>query len=333
MIGAAGALLAACHRNEALTVSRTPRLHMRRLDREIGAIAARAAPGALGFGLMNLESGQFWVRLDARPFPMMSVAKLPIACAVLAEMEARRLTLADPLTLTDVELSPPPSPIADAWPGRTAYSAGELLTAAVVDADNTAADLLMKRIGGPGAVEAWLQGKKVDEVRVDRYAREVLPALFGMASFRAAWKGAAAFQAAVTGVPPDRRRAATLTFLADPRDTATPRGMLGFLRRLHDGELLSDASVQRLTALMTQVPRAGDGLKAGLPAGAAFAHMPGASATDQGLTAADNDAGIFTLPDRRSYAIAAFLSGSTAPERDRAGLFADLARAAVRAVG
>jgi len=60
---------------------------------------------------------------------------------------------------------------------------------------------------------------------------------------------------------------------------------------------------------------------------------PGTSGADQGLSAAYNDVGIFTLKDRRSYAIAAFLTGSTAPDADRATLFADLGRLAVRSVG
>jgi len=333
VIGAAGLVLAGCHKDEALTVSRTPRLDMKRLDREVPAIAARAAPGVLGFGLANLESGEFWVRLDDRPFPMMSVFKLPLACAVLAEVEAGRLNLAETLTLTDKTLSPPLSAIADAWPTRAAYTAGELLTATVVDSDNTAADLLMERIGGPGAVEAWLQSKKVDEIRVDRYERELGPAVLGMASFRAAWKGEAAFAAAAATVPPARRHAAALAYMADPRDTSTPRGMLGFLRRLNDGELLAQTSMTRLLALMAQTPRGADRIKAGLPKGVSFAHKPGTSGTDQGLTPAFNDVGIFTLPDRRSYAIAAFLSGSTAPEPVRAALFADLGRLAVRSVG
>src|SRR5471030_254271 len=112
-----------------MTASRTPRLDMERLDKEVAALAARAAPGVLGFGLMNLESGEFWVRLGDRTFPMQSVFKLPLACAVLSEVDAGRLKLAETLTLTDQTLSPSWSPIADAWPGRTTYTALELLTA------------------------------------------------------------------------------------------------------------------------------------------------------------------------------------------------------------
>jgi beta-lactamase class A len=237
------------------------------------------------------------------------------------------------LTLTDKELSPAWSPIADAWPGRTTYTAGELLAAAISDSDNTAADLLMKRIGGPGAVNAWVQDKGVQEVRIDRYEREVQPDVFGMASFRAAWKGQPAFAAAMATVTPARRRAAMLAYMADPRDSATPRGMLGFLRRLDQGELISTASTRRLETLMLAASRGNDRLKAGLPKGASFAHTPGTSAVTDGLSAAYNDVGIFTLADKRSYAVAAFLTGSTAADSARAALFADLGRLAARSVG
>jgi beta-lactamase class A len=316
-----------------MTASRTPRLDMKRLDKEVAALAARAVPGVLGFGLMNLESGEFWVRLGDRTFPMQSVFKMPLAAAALSEVDAGRLSLAETLTLTDQTLSPPWSPIADAWPGRATYTALELLTAAVSNSDNTAADVLMKRIGGPGAVSGWLQAKKIEEIRVDRYERELQPNVYGMVSFRASWKGEAAFNAAMATVAPAKRRAAMLAYMADPRDSATPRGMLGFLRKLDEGELISPASTRRLLTLMLESPRGADRIKAGLPKDASFAHKVGTSGTDLGLNAAYNDVGIFTLKDRRSYAIAAFLTGSTAPEADRAALFADLGRLAIRSVG
>jgi beta-lactamase class A len=88
-----------------------------------------------------------------------------------------------------------------------------------------------------------------------------------------------------------------------------------------------------LLSIMLTSLRGADRIKAGLPKGTSFAHKIGSSGTDQGLNAAYNDVGIFTLADRRSYAIAAFLTGSTAPEADRAALFAELGRLAVRSVG
>ncbi|MFI4966391.1 MAG: class A beta-lactamase [Caulobacterales bacterium] len=333
LIAAAGLALAACGKSQPLTASRTPKLDMAGLDAGVTAIAARAAPGVLGFALMNLESGQFWDRLGDRTFPMQSVFNMVLGAAALAEVDAGRLKPSEVLTVTDKELSPPWSPIADAWPGRTTYTVDQLLTAAVSVSDGTAADLLMKRIGGPGAVTAWLQGHDISEVRVDRYQRELQPDTYGMASFRASWKGAAAFDAARATVPPTQRYAAMRASMSDPRDSTTPRGMLGFLRRLDEGELLSPASTRKLLTLMIASPRGADRIKAGLPPTAHFAHKIGTSGTVDGLTAAFDDVGIFTLADKRSYAIAAFLSGSTAPEASCAALFADLGRLAVKSVG
>jgi beta-lactamase class A len=142
-----------------------------------------------------------------------------------------------------------------------------------------------------------------------------------------------AFSVAKATVPPEKRRAAMLAYMAAPQDTSTPRGMLGFLRKFDEGELLTPVSTRRLLTIMLGSPRGNDRIKAGLPKGASFAHKIGTSGTDQGLNAAYNDVGIFTLADRRSYAVAAFLSGSTAPETDRAALFANLGRVAAASVG
>ena len=333
LIGAAGLALAACGDAKPLTASRTPVLKVDRLNREIGVLAQHALPGILGVGLTNLESGQHFTLAGDRHFPMQSVMMLPLATAVLSEVDAGRLSLAEPLLLTEKDLSPPWSPIANAWPGRSAYSAQELLVAALNDSDNTAADLLMKRIGGPGVVAAWLQAQKIAEVRVDRYERDLQPAMLGMASFRPAWKGAAAFAAARDTVAPAVRRAATLAYMADRRDTATPEGMLTFLSKLDAGEMLSAASTRRLLAIMSAAPRAAGGLKAGLPKDAIFARTTGSSGTDQGLSSADNEVGIFTLRDRRSYAVCVFLTGSTALESERAALFGDLGRAITAGIG
>ncbi|MFL5296345.1 MAG: class A beta-lactamase [Phenylobacterium sp.] len=332
LTGGASLVLAACSREPPLTASRTPPLKMDALNTEVAALAQRALPGVLGVGLMNLESGEHFTWQGDRPFPMQSVFKLPLGAAVLAEVDAGRLALSETLTVTPEALSPPWSPIADAYPARSAYTIDELLTAAVGESDNTAADMLMKRIGGPGAVTAWLVAQHIVETRVDRYERDVQCDVAGMASFRPAWKGAA-FGAAKAGVPPERRRAAMLAYMADPRDTTTPRSMLTLLKALDAGGLISAQSTRKLLAIMLRGSRGNDRLRAGLPADASFAHKPGTSGTDQGLSAAFNDVGIFTLKDRRSYAAAAFLSGSTASDAERAALFADLARAMVRNVG
>jgi beta-lactamase class A len=262
---------------------------------------------------------------------MQSVFKLPLAAAAFSEIEAGRLAFTERTTILEEQLSPLHSPIAAAWPGRSAYTIQELLEAVVVESDNTAADVLMKRIGGPGAVTAWLDTRRIAGVRVDRYERELPSDVWGMPSFRPDWRDPARFAAARDAVPAPMRLAAMRRYMADPRDTATPRGMLELLQRLDRQELLSADSTRRLLALMGRTTRGKDRIRAGLPADAFLAHRPGTSGTDQGLSAAHNDVGIFTLSDKRAYALAVFLSGSTLDDTGRDRVIAQVAAAAVAA--
>lgn len=324
--------LAACGSGSPQTASETPPLNMPQLTTEVSAIAERARPGVLGVGLMNLESGESWDFNGERRFPMQSVFKAPLGAAVLAEVDAGRLKLDDPIMLSEQELSPPKSPIADAYPARRDYTVRDLLVAAVGASDNTAADVLMKKIGGPGAVTAWLVGKKVEEIRVDRYERQLQPDSVGMASFRPAWKGEQAYMAALNSVPAETRRRAVAAYLSDPQDTATPRGALTFLDKLDDGELVSPTSKKLLLRIMTDTTTGQDRLKAGFPPGSRLAHKTGTARADQGMNPAFNDIGIVTLPNGRRYAVAVFLSGSTLDNPGNDMIVADVARAVTRGV-
>jgi beta-lactamase class A len=333
LAAAPAALLTACEPKMPVTLSTTPKLDLEAMKSTVGQIAEAARPAVLGVGLMNLESGQNFTFNGERRFPMQSVFKMLLGAAALSEMDAARFLLTERFFLIEEQLSPPHSPISAAWPDRREYSGQELLDAAVSDSDNTAADVLMKRIGGPGAVTAWLAASHVPEIRVDRYERELQPEVYGMPSFRPAWRTGAGFDAAQSAVPAATRLAAMRAYMADPRDTATPRGMLEFLSMLDRQELVSPSSTRMLLELMSRTSRGGNRIRAGLPKDAFLAHKPGTSGVDQELSTAHNDVGIFTLADKRAYSLAVFLSGSTLDEAGRDGVIAQVTRAAVRAVG
>ena len=332
LIGAPALLLAGCGEGMPVTVSRTPKIEQDRLREAVAEIAADARPAALGVGLMNLESGESFLFNGERRFPMQSVFKLPLGAAVLSEVDLGRVLLSEPIYLTEQQLSPQVSAIATAFPTKREYTVGQLLDATVIDSDNTAADVLMKRIGGPGALTAWLTSKKVPDVRVDRYERELQPQANGMPTFRPEWRLDAAWNAARDKVPAAERLAAKRAYMADPRDTATPRGMIDFLQKLHRRDLLSPGSTQRLLDMMGRTLRGAGRLRAGLPNDAFLAHRPGTAGFDQRISAAHNDVGILTLEDRRAYAIAVFLSGSPLEDAPRDAIVARVARAVVRAI-
>lgn len=325
-----GALTAGCAEDEPMLGQLEPVFDIADLTRSFQALADRAAPGVLGVAVRDAQTGQTVAFSGERRFPLQSVFKAPLGAAVLAEVDKGRIQLDEVVTIRDIDLSPPFSPIAEAWPGRTDYTIAQLLERASGASDNTAADVLLKRIGGPGALTAWLNLKNIHDFRIDRYERQLQPEIAGMASFRAGWRGQA-YKPVLMAVPEATRRKAMADYLADPRDTATPVAAVRFLAALRAGELISKASTDRLLAIMTATTTGQGRLKAALPPGASLAHKTGGARTDLGMTPASNDIGIYQLRDGRRFAVAVFLSGSTAPDEARDAIIADVGRIVLKA--
>ena len=301
------------------------------LDRAIAELAARAEPGRLGVGVMDLATGETWfLNGDAR-FPMQSMFKAPLAAAVLAAVDEGRMSLDDSIEIAERDLSPPYSDVSASWPERTRYTVRELVERAAGRSDNTAADVLTERLGGPQAVTKWLRAKGVPELRLDRLEREFQVELSAMGPFRPEWRTEEAYEAALRAVPEEQRRRALQAYLKDPRDTTTPRSAVTFLAKLERGELLSKESTELLLRIMTETGTGRNRLKAGLPAGSRLAHKTGTGRRDLGIAPAVNDMGIATLPDGRRLIVVATLSGATAELAACEAILADAARAAVAA--
>jgi beta-lactamase class A len=334
---AASAGLAACRRHELTTPARAGGpIDTHRLDKDFPALAQRARPGAFAMGLMNLQTTETWYWNTDRAFPLTGAVAAPIAAAAMAQLDQGHLALTEPVGFGPLDLSPPPSLINRNFPTppsahKTALPVSSLLTLALHEADNTAIDVAMKRVGGPGNVDAFLQLKGASGVRVDRYVREIEVEMFAAPTFRPDWKDPAAFDAARDLVPPASRQLAMNHFILDPRDTSTVPAALGFLALLAGVGLVSPASTARLLGLMANGPPGR--FEPGLPAGATVARAGGATPEDLGFVAATTEWAIVTLPPGRRYALVAFLVGSTATEAARSALFADGARLAAAAVG
>ena len=331
---AAGLGAEGCH-GKVNPRSKVSGLDLGLMARDFPALAARALPGRFTLAVMSLGEPGVWSADEAGLYPLQDLAAFPIAAAALAEVDAGRLTLNERIPIRLVDLSPPPSRINRRFPLAGHAEALELpvvdlIALAAQEGDATAADAVMHRIGGPGAITTWLREHKVGDLRIDRYQREIQVDMSGMASFRDDWKDPTPWAAARASIAPQAREAAMARYLRDPRDTTTATAMLNLIQRITDGGLLSRPSAALLLRLMST--RRGDLLGPGLPGAAALAHLAGNSDTDLGYTAATGDIGLITLADGRRLALAALLSGSTASAPQRRALFADAARLAISAL-
>jgi len=297
-----------------------------RLQAALDQYARSAQPGVLGVAVLDLRSSAEWRVNGERPFPMMSVFKAPLAAAALDLVDKGRLPLARRFTITRDQLRAGQSAIRTNFQGeRMSFTIAELLRAAVSESDNTAADALMRAIGGPAVVTAFLHAHGIDGMHVEMDEGQVADLFRHTGSAPAPAADETAQQRR------QRQQAGLSAYLNDPRNRSTPVAAVDFLRKLASGALLSPASTQQLLTLMQKQTRPRR-LRAGLPDDLTFADKCGTSLTVNGVTAAFNDIGIVSWPDGHRVIIAAFLSASSGSRADRDTLFADLAKAVAQSM-
>jgi beta-lactamase class A len=264
------------------------------LSDQFAGIAA-ASGGRLGVFAQVIESGDSAGLNDTERFPMQSVYKLPIAMAVLDQVDRKSLTLNEKVSLSAADMVPGlHSPMRDRHPrGGIDVSVRELIRAAIVDSDGTASDILLRLAGGAPRVTAYLRGLGVRDMTV-----------------------------ATT------ERAMSKNPKVQYENYSTPRAAVDLLKALDAGRGLSPAARSLLLQDLADSTPGPLRIKGLLPKGTPVAHKTGTDGTRDGKTAATNDIGIVTLPDGRHLALAVFVRDSTAGLVPREAAIANVAKAA-----
>jgi beta-lactamase class A len=230
---------------------------------------------------------------NAHP-PMQSVFKLPLALAVLHQVEQRTLSLDQPVRFLPQDRIPHAySPLQDQHPDAGVdVPLRELLRLTVSLSDNVAADILLRLVSGPETVNAYI-------------------AALGVSGFHLQ----------------DSEAVLHHDVSAQYRNWFEPAGAVQLLRAISDNSPLTRDHTDMLLGWMTpDVPT--KRLDGDLPAGTRVAHKSGTSGVDNGVAHATNDIGLIPMPDGRRIAIAVFVTDSTADGTTRERVIARIARAA-----
>jgi beta-lactamase class A len=249
------------------------------------------ARGKVGVGLIHLESGATLHIRGHERFPMASVVKLPIAIEVLAEVAERRLTLARTVWLDASDIRPCCTLERRHPNGGVSRTVGELLELAIIESDNTAADALLKLVGGPEAVERRMRRLGFTTINVNRYEGQLLLDMAGVSEAPPPQQWTVEIQRKlIAAVDREALNKARVQYLVDERDTATPYETAQLLGRLQLANLLPSSETDLLLNLMIGTTTGSRRLKRYLPEGTTVAHKTGTTAI------VINDVGLITLP-------------------------------------
>ncbi len=213
-------------------------------------------------------------RADER-FPMCSTFKFLLAAAALRRVDQGQMSLDQVLNFGEADLLSY-APVAKANVAKGGLPLGELCAAIVTVSDNTAANVILRTIGGPQAVTAFARSIGDQDTRLDRNEPELNSAIPG-----------------------------------DPRDTTTPQAIGEDMPRLLSGNALGAASQQMLENWMVASKTGLKRVRAGLPNSWVVGDKTGS-----GANGSANVVAIIRPENRATLFASVYLTGSSAPAEE-----------------
>ena len=217
---------------------------------------------------------------------MCSTFKVALVAATLRRVETAADAFTERVSYGESDLLAY-APVTRAHVAEGGMTVEALCAAAIAYSDNTAANLLLARLGGPAALTRFVRTLGDRTTRFDR----IEPAL----------------NAAIPG---------------DPRDTTTPHAMLELLQRfLLANDVLGAGSRARLERWLAACATGGAKLRAGLPSDWAVGDKTGSG--DHG---ASNDIAIARPPRGAPILIVVFSVDADGPDERRSATIAEAGR-------
>lgn len=256
------------------------------------AVSSGASPGALaklhlshvtptgvrlGVGVFDSHTGElFGQRLDER-FAMCSVFKLPLAAMVLRAADRGEIQLDEKITFSEADLVPH-APVTQQHLDQGFMTVEALTHAAQTTSDNVAANLLVRRLGGPHGFTEFCRDLGDPMTRLDDYEPEL------------------------NQVP-----------VGGPRDTTTPRAMAQLVAKFASDDVLSHRSRQLLQKWMVETATGHKRLRAGFPKNWSVGDKTGTS-LGKGQLSRYNDVAMVWFTDRAPLVVATFFESHVETE-------------------
>ncbi|GAB2597449.1 class A beta-lactamase [Nitrincola alkalisediminis] len=239
----------------------------------------------IGFSAYDSETGVRWEYNADQRFAMSSTFKTLACAALLQRVDSNQEQLERTVSFSKSDLVTY-SPITEQHADNREMSLFELCEATMTTSDNTAANLILHAMGGPGVVTEFAREIGDNVTRLDRWETELNQATPG-----------------------------------DDRDTTTPNAMVANLKGLLLGDVLSPNSKSQLREWLVG-NKVADGLfRASMPAEWIIADRTGAGGFgSRAITA------VIWPPERLPIVVAFYITETTASFEDRNTAIAELGR-------
>ena len=229
-----------------------------------------------------------------KKLPMLSVFKFHIGLAVLNEVDQGKLNLDQKILIKKSDLLENTwSPIRERFPeGNIEMPLGLLIKYTVAESDNNGCDILLRLIGGTETVQKFINSKGVRNFTIKVNEEQM-------------------------------HQGFEFMYL----NTTTANSANQLLKDFRDKKIVSKTSTDFLMTTMLETSTGKNKIVAQLPESVPVAHKTGSSGkNEKGLTIAENDIGIVTMPGGKSYALSIFVSDSMESAETNTKMIADISK-------
>lgn len=263
------------------------------LEQKINSII-KNKKATVGVSVLGFENGFKYNKNGDKKLPMQSVFKFHIAAAVLNAVDQGKLSLDQKTMLNPSNLLENTwSPLRDKYPaGNVEIPLSEVIEYTVAKSDNNGCDILLKLLGGTQVVQKFMDSKGVKGFQI-KYNEE------------------------------DMHKDWNVQY----ENYSTTKSAADVLKKLYDGKLLSKKSTDYLMKVMLSTSTGLNKMVEQLPKNTPVARKTGASGKNNaGLTGAENEIGIVTLPNGKHYALAVFVSNSMETDAVNCRMISDISK-------
>ena len=271
-------LIASAAASAAISTTSLAKQKSRRLDATARIQALETGQARLGVCFLDTATGEVTgTRIEER-FAMCSSFKLGMIAACLREADHGRLDLDEVLPYSESDMLEW-APVTRKNLAHGGMTIAALAQAAQEQSDGVAANLLVRRLGGPARVTEKFREMGDKVTRLDRYEPDL-----------------------------------GLVLSADTRDTTSPLSMARLVRRVTTGDALHQDSRDRLMGWMISTKTGAGRLRAGVPREWRTGNKTGTGRV-AGTTNKVNDFAITFPPQRSPIIIAAYFDSGEFTEQ------------------
>jgi beta-lactamase class A len=214
--------------------------------KEVITEEAKGFNGVIGVSVKNLDTGEYAEVNGDMLFPTASVFKVPVIVEFFRQIDNNRIKIEDQTLLREKDKVPGSGILKELSEGMP-VSYKDLLSLMMIVSDNTATDIIVKKVGFEN-INNTMRELGLNDTKVTKYCRQILFDLVGLNNLELDEMTINVFNEATE----NRYYSGSWSLKTKDNNVSTPKEMTRLLELITEGKAASEESCQKILEIMAK---------------------------------------------------------------------------------